>query len=663
MTENEIYISVNDLAQLKGVTRRAVRLSIGRGRYVARETEVHGGKSYEVLLSSVEKHVQQRYFEQETNAVVEDYTPDIKEKDFIPPSAKETALARMDLLKEWKKFRNSHHKKTSADKEFLESYNSGMLYEKIFLKIGSVSIGTLKRWNKILGSSSDYTLLIPNYSYSKQHEFRTTLSEQEKNIFMKLILHPNKFSIGKAISITKHVLKKQGHEYIPSTVTFRRFAKWFRDNNYDKWVLARDGESELKNKVAPCIVRDTSVLNVSDVLIADGHRLSFQILNPFTGKPARAILLGFLDWKSGYLCGYDIMLEEDTQAIANALRNSIINLKAIPKIVYQDNGRAFKAKYFTNTDFRESGFSGLYGRLGIKVVFAKPYNARAKVIERFFLEFQESFEKLVPSYTGSSIQNQPARLKRNEKIHRELHEKIHNNYVPTIQEVKQLIDSWLEFRHSQLCPNDRTKTIKEVFENREKQDININELDELMMAHEIKTIQRNGIRFLNTDYYNDALYGLRDRVVIRYSLFDLSYVKVYTAKGEYLCTAKRVEATHPMAYHMGTVTDMQSFKQKIKKQKQLRNRTLRTIKKYIPKEDLKFIETQMIEENNPVDKAEIHTPERELIVFEEKVGSVFMNRYEKYEYLMREGCTTTEERKWLAEYMKSDEYKQIYEEQ
>lgn len=155
MTENEIYISVNDLAQLKGVTSRAIRLSIGRGRYVAREIEVHGGKSYEVLLSSVEKHIQQRYFEQETSSAIENHLPDINEKDFVPSSAKETAIARIDLLKEWRKFRNSHHKKTSADKEFLESYNSGMLYEKIFLKIGSVSIGTLKRWNKILGCSSE----------------------------------------------------------------------------------------------------------------------------------------------------------------------------------------------------------------------------------------------------------------------------------------------------------------------------------------------------------------------------------------------------------------------------------------------------------------------------------------------------------------------------
>lgn len=141
------------------------------------------------------------------------------------------------------------------------------------------------------------------------------------------------------------------------------------------------------------IERDISVLSVGDVLIADGHVLNFQVINPFTGKPTRATLVGFLDWKSTALVGYEIMMTENTQCIASALRNAIINLGMIPKVVYQDNGRAFKAKYFQSCDFDEEGFNGAYANLGIRSVFAKPYNARAKIIERFFLEFQEEFEK------------------------------------------------------------------------------------------------------------------------------------------------------------------------------------------------------------------------------------------------------------------------------
>ena len=94
------------------------------------------------------------------------------------------------------------------------------------------------------------------------------------------------------------------------------------------------------------IERDISKLEVGDVLIADGHTLNFQVINPFTGKPTRATLVGFLDWKSTALVGYEIMMSENTQCIASALRNAIINLGMIPKVVYQDNGKAFKAKYF-----------------------------------------------------------------------------------------------------------------------------------------------------------------------------------------------------------------------------------------------------------------------------------------------------------------------------
>ena len=87
------------------------------------------------------------------------------------------------------------------------------------------------------------------------------------------------------------------------------------------------------------------------------------------------------------------MMTESTQCIASALRNAILNLGMIPKVVYQDNGRAFKSKFFQNIDFEEEQFNGVYANLNIHSIFAKPYNARAKVIERFFKEFQEELEK------------------------------------------------------------------------------------------------------------------------------------------------------------------------------------------------------------------------------------------------------------------------------
>lgn len=64
------------------------------------------------------------------------------------------------------------------------------------------------------------------------------------------------------------------------------------------------------------------------------------------------------------------MLEENTQTITSALRNAIINLGKIPKICYQDNGKAFRAKFFTG-DLQECGINGLFDKLKIITIICR----------------------------------------------------------------------------------------------------------------------------------------------------------------------------------------------------------------------------------------------------------------------------------------------------
>lgn len=562
--------------------------------------------------------------------------------EFTPEKCKQIALARLDIVHKWLEFRKKSQNKLQADYDFVKLHNTSNSH--LFEILGKISRGSLHRWYAMLNETEDYTKLLPQYKYSSVNDYRTVLNNEEIKIFMGLLLHPNRLSIGKAIALTKYKLKEQGQNFIPADITFRRYAKWFKDNNYDKWILARDGEKALSDIVEPYIKRDASLLEVGDILVADGHKLAFQVINPFAGKPCRATLVGFLDWKSAALVGYEIMLEENTQCIASALRNAIINLDMVPKIVYQDNGRAFRAKYFTDDKgFTELGFQGLYSKLGIETVFARPYNARAKVIERFFKEFQEGFEKLLPSYIGSSIQNKPAYMMRNEKLHKSLH----NEYIPTIEETIKMIDMWLSFKNSQPCPNAPDKTIAEILSRRKRQNIDINTLDDLMLATELKTIQRNGIRFLNCDYFDERLYGFKSKVLIKYNLFDLTSIKVYTQKGEYLCTAERVTETHPMAKLLGDVKDFEDYKQKIVRQRQLKKKTFESVKKYLKTEDIKLLETQM-------EPAEIQ------MLFKsdsKRVQTLFKNNSEKYEYLIANEPNNS----WITEFKQTKEYRLLYE--
>lgn len=668
--KNEEYIDINKIAELKGLkSNRSLRLAIQKGKYIAREVKVFGGKSYEILYSSLEPEIQEKLQDelikeatQSNCTALVPLNSTTKYPTFISESAKLTALARVDIVKALQNIRTKYKTKKEADSVFLDLYNSGMLLPKVYKFLGSISIGTLHRWIWAYEDNEDYRVLLPNYKYTKQGEYNTILTQEMKDIFIKFLLHPNKFSVTKAIKLTQHILEKKGIENIPHVITFRRYAEHYKKNNYSRWILFREGEKAYHDKVEAYIERDISKLEVGDVLIADGHTLNFQVINPFTGKPTRATLVGFLDWKSTALVGYEIMMSENTQCIASALRNAIINLGMIPKVVYQDNGRAFKAKYFQSCDFDEEGFNGVYANLGIKSVFAKPYNARAKVIERFFLEFQEEFEKLMPSYIGTSIENKPAWMKRGEKLHREMHKKLTNNYIPTVQELIKYIDCWLDFHNSKPCPNAPQISIKQCLNSVQKQEIDKNILNDLMMKTEVRTINKHGITFLGLHYRSDSILGLRDSVYIRYSLFDLTKIHVYSTKGEFLCIARQVEKVHPMANHLGTVQDMEQYKQQIQKQQRQFKKAKKDFLRYFPKEKAEVIEIEP-QESLMTEQPIIEKPKRERKLSPRELQMyrpIFNTDYEKYEWLMTNGCTNPEDRKWLTNYIRSDEYYNLY---
>lgn len=581
--------------------------------------------------------------------------------NFQTEKLKVEALAKIDLLKSFEKFGIKFEHRLNAEKTFLELYNSGEYLKDIFQILGKVSKSSLYRWNKTYSEYGTIESLIPKYKCTSIQEYNTTLTPEMIEQFKKFLFHPNRFKISKAISLTKYCLAQKGIENIPADIAFRRYADKYKSLHYDEWVFKREGEKALTDKVLPYIQRDMSKIEVGEVLVADGHDLNFQIINPFTGKPQRATLVGFFDWKSGALVGYEIMMSESTQCIASALRNAILNLGKIPKFVYQDNGKAFRAKYFQNCDFEESGFNGVYANLGITPIFARVRNARAKIIERFFLEFQEEFEKMMPTYIGTSIQDKPARLLRGEKLHKAHYLKTTGGLIPTIQQVIKCIDFWLNYHNSKQCSNDKSKTVKECLSSIQKEFIDRSKLNYLMMKTEPKIIHRNGIRFLGENYYHEILFGLREQVYIRYSLFDLTKVYVYSLKGEFLCVAKRVEKTHPLANYTGTVKNMEDFKQKVQKQTRLKNKAIKEFKKYfdiettgildIPQEPVKIEEFKEIKKKR----------ERKQTLREQQMNRpYFTDDFQKCEWLIEHGCTSQEDRKFLYEFKNSEQYKLLY---
>lgn len=109
---------------------------------------------------------------------------------FTPEKSKKIALARLDLLNQWKEFRRKSENKLQADYDFVNLHNTSNSH--LFEILGKISRGSLHRWKTILNGTEDYTKLIPQYKYAKVDEYRTILTDEEIKIFMGLLLHPNR---------------------------------------------------------------------------------------------------------------------------------------------------------------------------------------------------------------------------------------------------------------------------------------------------------------------------------------------------------------------------------------------------------------------------------------------------------------------------------------
>ena len=142
-------------------------------------------------------------------------------------------------------------------------------------------------------------------------------------------------------------------------------------------------------------------------------------------------------------------------------------------------------------------------------------------------------------------------------------------------------------------------------------------------------------------------------------------------KGEFICKANRITETHPLAYQMGDIKDIEDYKQKIEKQQKLRRKTIKAVREHFNLEDMDYLEKELMQnirlpQPEPIKEITVQSEQKPKQDFEPKVKTsivarpIFKSSYERYEWHMQNGCICPEDRTWLTNYIKSDEYKEIY---
>jgi hypothetical protein len=72
---------------------------------------------------------------------------------------------------------------------------------------------------------------------------------------------------------------------------------------------------------------------------------------------------------------------------------------------------------------------------------------------------------------------------------------------------------------------------------------NPDELNYFMLRKATRFVGRNGVTWNGRHYYNDALFGIRDKVIVRYSPICNEILYIFTLKNQFLCMAKPIEKT------------------------------------------------------------------------------------------------------------------------
>lgn len=486
------------------------------------------------------------------------------------------ALARADLVCQYLTWQRRHGATKVQKGEFIIAYKAGA-WPKLLEEVGPVSWQTLERWKLEQERAGSVLALADRRGVT--HKGKTMLTEEHKRVILGHVLNPNGAKVSQCVREVQKKFQAAGMA-LPSEPTIRRFVKHYMEECFDEWTLFREGKKAWNDKCAISLLRDWSLVGVGDVIIGDGHTLNFETLNPATGKPTRMTIVLFYDGASNCPLGWEIMPTENTDSISAAFRRSCIMLGKFPRVVYLDNGRAFRAKYFKGCpDFEQAGFLGLYRDLGCSVIHAWPYHGQSKPIERFFGTFHD-MEVWMPSYTGNDIAHKPARMKRGEDLHRQLYTKMGGRPL-TMEETLVQVARW--FAEYATRPQYRThlhgRTPGDVFMEGRGEGLSPQDMQKLtlfMMQKEVRTITKDGIKVNGRLYWHEKLYSRRHPVLVRYDEhFNPYSVYVYTLDGEPLCEAKDREhyriasGLHPVARILGTAEQQEELRANLELRKGL----------------------------------------------------------------------------------------------
>jgi putative transposase len=213
-------------------------------------------------------------------------------------------------------------------------------------------------------------------------------------------------------------------------------------------IMARDGEAEFHQRVAPFLLTDFKTVKVNQIWVSDHGKHDVWVRNDcFTGLPQNAPLRPWLtvieDMRSRKIVGAVWNATPSSHTISSALRLGIVNC-GIPETFYIDNGKDYEA--IGRIDFSPEA-SGVLVRLGIKSQYCIPKHPQSKLIESWFATVRKRFDSMWhPFYCGPSPDRRPEDCDLVLKEHAKLMKQDRARFspLPLASDFVQMAARWIE---------------------------------------------------------------------------------------------------------------------------------------------------------------------------------------------------------------------------
>jgi transposase InsO family protein len=342
---------------------------------------------------------------------------------------------------------------------------------------------------------------------------------------------------------------------------------------HKKWpkgqqLLIRDKE-QWDRAHAPYVPRDWSQVDINECWFGDAKQIDVACL--FRGKAIYPWYTAFLDAASRKFVGWILTSTPDADAIAQAFVYAA-QKHGIPRVVYIDRGKAYKAHKITGEKIKAEGITpfktprsdriaGIFGEMGIEVFWAAPYNAKEKgPIESAFRIFTHRLRGL-PGYRGHNTKTRP----------RKLATEIRSGKLLAFAELSAKIDELILARNARPHPATR-RSPDSYFKDFTPVIPSQNLLAFLLMDAHRKKVRASAVIVDETMYRHEDMWRLNgEEVEIRRDPQDLRRAAIIYS-GEVFCIAPEVQVgdyASPL-----TKGNVKEFRQITRKTRQFRKQII-----------------------------------------------------------------------------------------